>query len=696
MMDKERILKSRIVDPDSRMTGDGAQHPWLSAAKFAQYLVANCDNLPPLKGHPVVQQLSHISGNEHLSSQQLFDVFASAFTVESLNTAAYKTRDLELITPCAFVRSDDLYLPLEACPPVCSPEDFPVGSRIYFLNQELPRRKLNKFQFIQSILAHRYSKLGLLLLLGAIPVILVAISELFNQPLFDSIVPSGHVPAVFLIGVATIFFEGSGQIITGISQRAQNVFNSQVDLASKLATAERFITARSQDLPVRDMGSWRLTFSVASAFLGSLESLVISIPLALFSLAINLIVIGAYSDLSAVSHLLLICLLPASLSLLISYISATISIKMMGQQSRLESIIYTVVRNIRGIWMSNAEPIYINRFFNARRDMAMNLLRSGTFAASTDILDKLSTGLLYAYIYIEYYRSTTAASAHHTSVGSLLVIYAAVGTVSGALNSITSDLVTIFQTLPTYWTPNAIRDIDSFIQPVSNNTDLTIRSIVVQNLTYRAPGLRGPFDQPIGFELHAPGAIAITGPSGSGKSTLLKILLGHIKPQAGRLSLIDGFGNDSALDLYQSDILILSQEITLFGDHLRDVVDPAGALNDEALETVAHKAGLTSILDQLPLRWQTPVNEYSRDLSLGQLQLFKLAKALTKRYHIIFSDEPTCHLPEAEHLDALKLLNDQCDLHVSVVHRKSGLSQFSQVLNISMNGAVTLTEVTPS
>ena len=691
-MINDRVLQSQSGEPSHKTTGD-VQYAWLSPARFAQYLVANCSNLPPLKGSPILHQLAQMSGHDDLSSQQLFDSFSAVFTVESLNTAAYTTRDLEIISPCAFIRFDDQYLPLEACPRVCTPEDFPAGARFYFLNDQLPKRKLNKFQFIQAFLAHRYSKLGLLFLLGSIPVVLVAISELFNQPLFDSIVPSGHIPAIFLIGVATIFFQGSGQILTSIGQQAQVVFNGQVDLASKLATAERFLKARSQDLPVRDIGSWRLTFSVASAFLGSLESLVISIPLAIFSLFVNLIVIGAYSDLSAVEHLLLICLVPAFLSLLISYISSTIAIKMMGQQSRLESIIFSVVKNIRGIWMSNTEPMFIHRFFNARMEMARSLLRSGTFAASTDILDKLSTGLLYAYIYIEYYRSTTATSAHHASVGSLLVIYSAVGTVGGALNSITSDLVTIFQTLPTYWTPNAIRDINSFVQPVSTNTDLIINSIIVENLTYQAPGLRGPFDKPIGFELHAPGAIAITGPSGSGKSTLLKILMGHIKPTAGRLSLIDGFGNDSPLDLYQSDILVLSQEIGLFGDQLRDVVDPAGVLDDELIEMVAHKAGLTQILDQLPLRWQTPVNEYSRDLSLGQLQLFKLAKALTKRHHIIFSDEPTCHLPEAAHLDALKLLNDHCDLHVSVLHRKSALSQFKQVLSISTSGVVTLTEV---
>ena len=692
-MNTDRDLMTQSSDMTAGARDKATEQAWLSPCQFAQYLVANGANVPPLKGSSLVDQLKQLSGVEHLTAQQLLATFSSFFTLESLNTAAFRSRDLELIAPLAFMQSGDQFLPLEAFPSIFSPHDFPSGAKVCFLNEQLPQRKLTKFQFVQAFLSQRLNKIGLFLFLGTIPVVVVAISELFNQPLFDTIVPSGQVPAVFLIGVATIFFQAAGQIITGISQQAQVVFNSQIDVASKLATAERFLIARSQDLPVRDIGSWRLTFSVASAFLGSLESLVISIPLALFSLLVNLIVIGAYSDLTAVGHLLLICLLPAGLSLLISYISSTISLKMMGQQSRLESIIYSVVRNIRGIWMSNSESTFINRFLDARTGMARSLLRSGLYAASTDILDKIATGLLYAYIYIEYYRSTTIASAHHASVGSLLVIYSAIGTVGGALNSITSDLVTIFQTLPTYWTPNAIRDIQSFIQPVSRNANLSIRSIVVDGLTYQASGIHGPFANPIGFELNAPGSVAITGPSGSGKSTLLKILLGHIKPSSGRLTLIDGLGNEAPLDLYQSDILVLGQDIALFGDQLRDVIDPSGSLDNELLEQVAAKADLLSILDQLPLRWQTPVNEFSRDLSLGQLQRFKLAKALTRRYHIIFSDEPTCHLPESDHLEALQLLNNSCDLHVSVLHRDSGLSQFNHVLNISKNGAVSMTEV---
>jgi ABC-type bacteriocin/lantibiotic exporter with double-glycine peptidase domain len=466
------------------------------------------------------------------------------------------------------------------------------------------------------------------------------------------------------------------------------IFNSQIELASKLATGERFLNARTQDLQQRDVGSWRLTFSVASAFLGSLESLVVSIPLAIFSLLVNLIVMGAYTDSQAIGHLLLICMVPSLVSLGITYASSNVAIRMMGQQSQLESIIYSVVKNIRGIWMTNSASYFEGRFAAARTNMAQSLLKSGTIAATTDVLDKITTGLLYTYIYIEYYRSSTTASSTQLSVGSLLVIYSAIGIVSGALNSITHDMVSIFQTLPTYWTPNAIRDINTFVSPIQG--DLVIKSLVLDNLTYLAPGLNGPFKQPLSLEISSPGSLAIMGPSGSGKSTLLKLLLGHLKPTTGRLELIDAFGNNAAVDLYQANVLVISQDLRLFGDHLRDVVDPAGSYSDSALEDAAATMGLSEVLDQLPLRWLTPINEFSRDLSLGQLQLFKLTKVLLKPHKIIITDEPTCHLPEPLHMHALQLLNEHCDLHISVLHRQSGMALFDRILELNGDGEAKL------
>jgi len=664
------------------------QHGWLDSSSFASYLLNQCAEIAPLKDSSLLNHLREQSNQQQVSSQQLLRMLEAEFRVQPLNLSRYSRRDLSRILPLAFAIQEEQFLPVAHFPHVINPNLTPENIRLYFISNTLPSRKLNKVQFVRELLHGRVGGLSKILLLGTVPVLLAAAAELLNQPLFDSVVPSGQIPVVLLIGFATLFFQASGQIISSISQQYQVIFNSQIDLASKLATGERFLNARTQDLPQRDVGSWRLTFSVASAFLGSLESLVISIPLALFSLLVNLLVMGAYTDSQAVGRLLVICMIPALLSLAITYASSNIAVRLMGQQSQLETIIFAVVKNIRGIWLSNSAAYFERRFEGARSSMAKNILRSGAIAASTDVIDKVTTGLLYTYIYIEYYRTSTTPNASHLSVGALLVIYSAIGIITGSLNSLTQDLVSIFQTLPTYWAPNAIRDINSFISKAPG--DLSIQNIVLNNITYMAPGVNGPFSQPLNLELKSPGSVAIMGPSGSGKSSLLKLLLGHLKPTSGRLQLLDRFGNDAGFELYQADILVMSQELRLFGDHLRDVLDPARIYTDQQLEEATAVMGLSEVLDQLPLRWLTPINEFNRDLSLGQLQLFKLSKALLKHHSIIITDEPTCHLPEQLHLQALQLLNEHCDLHLSVLHRQSGMELFDHILELNGSGEVKL------
>lgn len=663
---------------------------WISSAEFLIYLRTAWRDESPLKGSKLLEKIKSVEPNQNIASEQVLSLLSSDFSLQAIDINAYHARDLGLIIPILFAVKGDQFLPLEKFPKTINPIEVPEGIKLFYVTNQLPNQKLTKVQFINRLLDSRYKTIGMILVLGLVPILISACAELLNQPLFDTIVPSGQIPAVILIGVATLFFQGSGQIITSLTQQFQVIFDSQVGLASKLATGQRFLDARTQDLPQRDVGNWRLTFSVASAFLGSFQSLFISIPLAIFSLVINLLVMGAFTDFTAVVHLFLICLIPTFASLLITYASSTIALKMMGQQSKLESIIYSVVKNIRGIWMSNSQAYFQRQFETARSEMAKSLLKSGTVSASTDVIDKITTGLMYSYIYFQYYRSSTVPGEHPASVGSLLVIYSAIGIVSGSLNSISGDLVSIFQTLPTYWTPNAIRDISSFVAPIDEENDVTVSSIEFNEITYQANGIKGPFKNPISFRVQSPGSVAIVGPSGSGKSTLLRLILGHLKPSSGQVLLLDQFGNDIAIDLYQANVLVLTQDVRLFGDHLRDVVDPAGKFTDQELEKAASQLNLTEVLDQLPLRWLTPINEFSRDLSLGQLQLFKLTKALLKRYSIIISDEPTCHLPENLHMQSLKLLNDNCDLHLSVLHRQTGLSVFESVLSLTNEGEVTM------
>lgn len=669
---------------------DQVQQRWITTSEYVTYLLAAKKQCPLLRTERIQDTLSYLSEQSDLRPEQLLQNLGDLMQVNEMPFHEGQITSLPRLAQVAFLVKGEKILPAEFFEGEGSELNQNGNVRVYFLSASLPKQKLTKKQFVGILMDRRWSIIVLALSLGTPAVVASAVAELLEQPLFDNFVPEGRIPAIILVGFATIVLQLTSQLMTTIQTLSQSYFTQNLDLETKVATARRFLLAKANALPQKDIGSWRLTFSVASAFLGSINSIFIAIPLAIISMAANIAVIGAFTDFSAVWNLFLILLIPTVLSIGISYLSSSISIRVMGQQSSIETTIYDAVRQIRGIWLTNTESIYIDGFTRARIGISRSLLRAGYLDAISSVLNNLFQGLLYAFIFYEYYKSYLDPTRSNLSVGSLLVIYFAIGSLSGSLSSIADNLVSIAQSLPTYWIPNAIRDISAFRDAPSTQPLPCPESIVVSDLTYTAKDSDYPFSQPISFSLRANRSYALVGPSGSGKSTLLSLLIGHILPSNGSVNLFDS--NQQKLNhlLPDCNLLVLSQETNLCGSRLCDVVDPLKKIPLDRLEQACAELKLTELLDNLPLRWQTPVNEFSRDLSLGQLQRFKIARALVDDYDIIISDEATCHLPEDQHLQMLKLLNQRSKIHLSVLHRTSALQLFDEVIALDRKGAISL------
>ena len=665
-------------------------YKWLNTSEYVSYLLSEKRSCPLLQSERAQETLSYFSQQPDILLDQLLSKLSEDVQINEISFNERQISSLLRLSQIAFLRKDDKLLPAEYYQRSAIRSNEYDQLKVFFLSPVLPKRKLSKVQFVQSLMDRRWSIVFLALGLGTLPIVAGACAELLEQPLFDNFVPEGRIPPIILVGIASIALQLSSQLFTTIRTLAQSYFSQNIDLETRVATTQRYLDANPSVLPQKDIGSWRLTFSVASAFLGSINSLFISIPLAILSMIINIFVIGAFTDLSAIWNLFLILLVASCISAVISYFGSYVSIRVYGQQSSLETIIYDTVKQIRGIWLSNTEMIYIDRFTRARSGITRSLLLSGRLEASSSALNSLFQGLMYSFIFLQYYRSYLDPTRADLSVGSLLVIYSATGTLGASLLSITQDLVSIAQSLPTYWMPNAIRDISLFRSSSTGQSATCPATIGITELTYTAGEAEYPFSHPFSLSLMVNRHYALVGPSGSGKSTLLNLLIGHLTPRSGSIHLYDNNQQQLGGSLTDCRLLVLCQEPSIYCSCLSDVVDPSRQVPIEHLEEACKKLRLNGLLDSLPLRWKTPVNEFSRDLSLGQLQRFKIARALIKDYYIIISDEATCHLPEDEHLAMIKLLNKSCKMHLSVVHRTSALHLFDEVILIDRSGNVSL------
>ena len=146
--------------------------------------------------------------------------------------------------------------------------------------------------------------------------------------------------------------------------------------------------------------------------------------------------------------------------------------------------------------------------------------------------------------------------------------------------------------------------------------------------------------------------VAVTGPSGSGKTTLLHLLAGLSDPDEGEILILGrrlaDLDREGRAALRREDVAFIGQDpgLTPFlsarenvelGLALRRL--PASAADERALEALK-RVGLGERVEQRSAR-----------LSAGERQRVAIARAVAAGARLLFADEPTARLDEANALE---------------------------------------------
>ena len=190
----------------------------------------------------------------------------------------------------------------------------------------------------------------------------------------------------------------------------------------------------------------------------------------------------------------------------------------------------------------------------------------------------------------------------------------------------------------------------------------------------------------VNLKVPAGSTLAIVGRSGSGKSTLVSLLPRFYDPTSG-LVLIDGVDiRDYRLADLRRQMSLVSQEVVLFNESIRNnIVFGATDVSEAQLLAAASAAYVMEFAEQLPQGLDTVVGDRGVLLSGGQRQRIAIARALLRDTPILILDEATSSLDTAaeRHIqDALdRLVRNRTTLVIA--HRLSTIESADRILVMS-------------
>jgi ATP-binding cassette, subfamily B, bacterial MsbA len=177
--------------------------------------------------------------------------------------------------------------------------------------------------------------------------------------------------------------------------------------------------------------------------------------------------------------------------------------------------------------------------------------------------------------------------------------------------------------------------------------------------------------------------IAIVGPSGAGKTTLIDLIPRFYDPAAGNIS-IDGIDlKHIRLADLRGLIGLVSQDVILFNDTIREnIAFGAANVSEKDIKEASMLSFAHDFITDLPEGYDTLLGERGLNLSGGQRQRLAIARAILKNPPLLILDEATSALDSVSEALVQKALDQLMHERTTIVvaHRLSTIRNADRIL----------------
>uniref|UniRef100_A0A8C4GUR1 ATP-binding cassette, sub-family C (CFTR/MRP), member 9 n=1 Tax=Dicentrarchus labrax TaxID=13489 RepID=A0A8C4GUR1_DICLA len=244
----------------------------------------------------------------------------------------------------------------------------------------------------------------------------------------------------------------------------------------------------------------------------------------------------------------------------------------------------------------------------------------------------------------------------------------------------------------------AVKKVNSFLGTESENYEGSMGAsqvpenwpqegeIKIQDLCVRYDPMLKPVLKHVNAYIEPGQKVGICGRTGSGKSSLSLAFFNMVDIFEGGSIVIDGIDICKLpLQTLRSRLSIILQDPVLFSGSIRFNLDPERTCTDDRLWEALEIAQLKNMVKALPGGLDAVVTEGGENFSVGQRQLFCLARAFVRKSSILIMDEATASIDMAtENILQKVVMTAFADRTVvTIAHHVSSILEAEQVLVFS-------------
>ena len=168
--------------------------------------------------------------------------------------------------------------------------------------------------------------------------------------------------------------------------------------------------------------------------------------------------------------------------------------------------------------------------------------------------------------------------------------------------------------------------------------------------------------------------VALVGSTGSGKTTVVNLLMRFYDVDSGEILIDDINIKDIDCATLRKNTAIVLQDTVLFADTIKNNLKYSNeAATDEQMYAAAAMSNCDTMINKMPLKYDTELMAEGENISQGQRQLLSIARAFLAQPKILILDEATSNVDtrtEKHIQDAmLKLMENRTSLIIA--HRLS-------------------------